>query len=733
MLGLDASLRTAVGAKTATPLEEAFGLRRVRDLLAHYPRRYVRFGGLSDLADLEVGDHVTVVAEVISRKQREMRNRRGNIVEAVISDGRQHLTLTFFKQRWRYQQLAPGVRGQFAGRLSLFNGVRQLAHPTCLLFPEGMAEPDPGPSGIRVTPIYPASSKIDSWQIQLAVSTVLTSLGELPDPMPEAMRIEQGLASYDSAIRTLHQPPDLEDIEPARTRLKWDEAFGLQVALAQRRATARAYPAAPRPGTTGALLDEFDAGLPYVLTDGQREVGAQIGQELGRDVPMNRLLAGEVGSGKTVVALRAMLQVVDSGGQAAMLAPTEVLAGQHLRSIRELLGPIGRAGELDGAPDATRVVLLTGSQGAAARRDALAEVASGEAGIVVGTHALLSEGVAFHDLGLVVVDEQHRFGVEQRAALRERARAQTSPHLLVMTATPIPRTVAMTVFGDLESSELIELPRGRQPIATSVVPDDKPHWVARMWEKIRDECAGGRQAFVVCPRIEPGTADDTADDTGDDTAGPGSPDGDEPGAVKPAAAVEQVGPVLAAGELAGLRVEMLHGRMPGETKDAVMRRFAAGDTDVLVATTVIEVGVDVPNATVMVVLDADRFGISQLHQLRGRIGRGSHPSTCLLHTALPDAAPARERLDVVASTTDGAALAREDLRLRGEGDVLGAAQHGVRGQLKLLRLIEDEEIVVASRAYAQRLVTDDPRLAGHPALAAAVAVLEGDAAHLEKG
>jgi ATP-dependent DNA helicase RecG len=723
MLGLDSSLRTAVGAKTATPMQEALGLARVRDLLAHYPRRYVRFGGLSDLAELNVGDHVTVVAEVVSRKQREMRGGRGNIVEIVISDGSQRLKLTFFKQRWRYQQLAPGVRGQFAGRLSVFNGERQLAHPTCLLFPADSDEhavPEVGPSGIGVTPIYPASAKIDSWQIQLAVSTVLTSIAPIADPMPVEMRAELGLLPYDEAIRTIHQPADLTDLEPAQYRLKWDEAFGLQVALAQRRATARSLPAAPRAGVRGGLLDTFDATLPYELTRGQQEVGAQLADELARPVPMNRLLAGEVGSGKTLVALRAMLRVVDSGGQAALLAPTEVLAAQHLRSIRELLGPLGSAGELGSAEVATRITLLTGSQGAVSRRAALEQAADGSAGIVVGTHALLSEGVKFHDLGLVVVDEQHRFGVEQRAALRERARETTAPHLLVMTATPIPRTVAMTVFGDLEMSELTELPRGRQPIATSVVPEERSTWVARMWAKVRDEVATGRQAFVVCPRVEAGEEED-------------KPDGGDGRPQRPAAAVEQVAPELAAGEFAGLRVAALHGRMPGEEKDLVMRRFAAGEYDVLVATTVIEVGVDVPNATVMIVLDADRFGISQLHQLRGRIGRGAHASVCLLHTALPVGAPARERLDVVASTNDGAALALEDLRLRGEGDVLGAAQHGVRGQLRLLRLIEDADIVIAARGYAQSLVAEDPLLRGNPALAAVVADLERDAEHLEKG
>jgi ATP-dependent DNA helicase RecG len=429
---------------------------------------------------------------------------------------------------------------------------------------------------------------------------------------------------------------------------------------------------------------------------------------------MHRLLQGEVGSGKTVVALRAMLRVVDSGGQAALLAPTEVLAQQHHRSISAMLGDLASAGMLGGADKATGVALVTGSLGAAARREALLDVASGAAGIVIGTHALLEERVQFADLGLVVVDEQHRFGVEQRAALAAKA-GEARPHVLVMTATPIPRTVAMTVFGDLETSTLTELPAGRAPVQTTVVPmRSQPSWLDRAWQRVREEAAQGRQAYVVCPRVDP-----------DDKATPGE--------VR-LAAVEEVTPLLALGALEGLRVECLHGRMSSERKEAVMRAFASGEVDVLVATTVIEVGVDVGNATVMVILDADRFGVSQLHQLRGRIGRGGHPGLCLLVSQAEQGTPALERLTAVASTTDGFELSRVDLEQRREGDVLGAAQSGSRSGLKLLSVLEHEDDIVAAREAAVGVLTADPTLGDHPELADAVRRLDESeqADYLEK-
>jgi ATP-dependent DNA helicase RecG len=469
-------------------------------------------------------------------------------------------------------------------------------------------------------------------------------------------------------------------------------------------------------------------------------VGEEIAGELAREHPMHRLLQGEVGSGKTVVAIRAMLQVIDAGGQAALLAPTEVLAQQHHRSVCELLGPLGQAGTLGAADTATRVALLTGSQGAAARREALLDAASGTAGIVIGTHALLTEHVQFADLGLVVIDEQHRFGVEQRDALREKAR-DGRPHVLVMTATPIPRTVAMTVYGDLDTSTLRELPAGRSPIATHVVPAlEKPHYLDRTWARIREEAAQGRQAYVVCPRIGGDDASASGSQTNDSQ--PGQPDADtaaggpddDGAARRPPLAVLDLAPSLAAGPLSGLRLAMLHGRLPSEQKDASMTGFASGSTDILVSTTVVEVGVDVPNATVMVILDADRFGVSQLHQLRGRVGRGSHPGLCLLVTEAPAASKARERLDAVAATLDGFRLAELDLEQRREGDVLGAAQAGRKKSLKLLSVLTDAELIGEARAEATALVAADPGLAGHPALAAAISSLldEEQADFLEK-
>jgi ATP-dependent DNA helicase RecG len=509
----------------------------------------------------------------------------------------------------------------------------------------------------------------------------------------------------------------------ARNRLKWDEAFAVQISLVQRKMRAAQWPAVPRPHRDDGLLAAFDAELPFPLTRGQRSVGEEIAHDLAAEHPMHRLLQGEVGSGKTVCALRGMLQVVDCGAQAAILAPTEVLAAQHYRSMRELLGPMGRAGELDGAEQATQIALVTGSQGAPARRRALAAVSSGEAGIVVGTHALLYEGVEFRDLGLVVVDEQHRFGVEQRDALR--AKADQPPHVLVMTATPIPRTVAMTVFGDLEVSTLTELPGGRSPITTHVVPaTEKPTFLDRAWQRLREEVAQGHQAYVVCPRIGGDASTEDASLVDSDTP-----------ARRPAAAVLEVAPLLAQGALQGLRVGVLHGRLPGDEKDAVMRDFGAGKLDVVVSTTVIEVGVDVPNATVMVVLDADRFGISQLHQLRGRVGRGSAPGLCLLVTETPLGSPARERLTAVESTLDGFRLAELDLELRREGDVLGEAQSGSRSHLRLLSLLKDADVIEEARTAAEELLADDPSLQAHPELAAAVGALvaEDRAEFLEKG
>jgi ATP-dependent DNA helicase RecG len=724
---LEDPLRLVVGDKAARPLERALELRTVGDLLRHYPRRYETRGELTDLAELRDGEYVTVQAEIARVTSRPWRGRRGSILEATVTDGHGTLVLTFFargRQDWREKQLAPGTRGLFSGQVSTFRGKRQLAHPEYELLDEGDdAAHAAAEYAAEMIPVYPAAKEITSWQIARSVRIALDVL-DIEDPMPPAIRDRHGLCGLADALRGIHRPIDWADVRRATKRLKWDEAFLLQVVLAQRRLAATAYSATPRPRTAGGLLDAYDARLPFELTVGQDLAGATIGDELALDHPMHRLLQGEVGSGKTVIAVRAMLQVVDGGGQAALLAPTEVLAQQHFRSITEQLGPLGQAGQLGGAEHATRVALLTGSLGAAARRRALLEAASGTAGIVIGTHALLEEQVQFADLGLVVIDEQHRFGVEQRDALRGKA-GDGRPHVLVMTATPIPRTVAMTVFGDLEMSTLTELPAGRSPIVTHVVPAaEKPHYLERVWERLREEAGRGRQCYVVCPRIGLGGPAEGGPGEGGPGGEESTPLGDEPGdGTRPPIAVTDLAAELERGPLAGLRLAVLHGRLPPDEKDAAMLAFAAGSVDVLITTTVVEVGVDVPNATAMVIMDADRFGVSQLHQLRGRVGRGSHEGLCLLVTEAEAGGKSRQRLDAVAATLDGFKLSRLDLEQRREGDVLGAAQAGRRSSLKLLTLLKDEDLIGDARKQAQLLVEADPALAGEPALAAAVRVL----------
>jgi ATP-dependent DNA helicase RecG len=731
-----------LGGRTADAMRKGLGLETVEDLLRHYPRRYAERGELTDLTTLAEGEQVTVLAEVRSVTVRPMRNRRGTILEAVVTDGHASMSLTFFNQKWREGQLTVGRRGLFAGQVTRFNGKVQLTHPEFELLPEGV---DEDPLAVlafagALIPIYPASKAVTSWQVHKAVDVVLAQVAELPDPLPDEVRAERGLLPLSDALWAVHRPTTRADVHAAHARLRFEEAFTLQVLLAQRHAEVLALPATRRVPEHSPILDAFDAALPFALTAGQREVAEVIEADMGDDHPMHRLLQGDVGSGKTVVALRAMLRVVDAGGQAALLAPTEVLAAQHHRSITALMGPLADGGRL-GAPDAaTRVALLTGSQRTAERRRALLDIVSGDAGIVVGTHALIQEHVDFHDLALVVVDEQHRFGVEQRAALNGKSRDGSRPHVLVMTATPIPRTVAMTVFGDVDVSTLSELPAGRAPIATHVVVGhEQPAFMARVWARVREEVAAGHRVFVVCPRIgdDADAAGGGPDDDGPawDEPGPEAADGPAP---SPTASVLALAAALAEGELAGVRLGILHGRMAGEDKEDAMRRFSgpeAADTiDVLVSTTVVEVGVDVPQATTMVVMDADRFGISQLHQLRGRVGRGGLPGLCLLVTEAEAGSPARERLDAVASTTDGFALSALDLELRREGDVLGSSQSGRRSSLRLLEVARHEDVIVDARAAAAAVVAADASLSTFPALAAAVAALVEDehSEYLEK-
>ncbi|MFJ5999177.1 helicase-related protein [Streptomyces sp. NPDC092370] len=1067
-------LKSVLGPATAKVMAEHLGLLTVGDLLHHYPRRYEERGQLTHLADLPMDEHVTVVAQVADARLHTFASAKaprgkGQRLEVTITDGSGRLQLVFFGAGVHkpHKELLPGTRAMFAGKVSVFNRRLQLAHPAYELLrgdPEESVETWAG----ALIPIYPATAKLESWKIGKAIQTVLPTAQEAVDPLPDTLRRGRGLVPLPEALLKIHRPHTKADIEDARSRLKWDEAFVLQVALARRRHADAQLPAVPRKPAPDGLLTAFDARLPFTLTDGQQRVSREIFDDLATDHPMHRLLQGEVGSGKaqpldslvltptgfrrmgelrvgdevvvpdgeialidgvfpqgerdvwrivlsdgssvecddehlwivgtrcgrhrsqapevmatreirldtfeadgsskwyipvakpvdlggdaglpldpyllgvllgdgsfrhslrlstidaeihdavaaavapacrlvpvrgarcdytiqlveraggmrnpviqalrevdlwgvtshgkfvpdafknasvkdrlallqglmdtdgtvdadgmsislcsasrrlaedvawlvrslggralvlpkkpactvsvalpdeyapfrlarkagrvrprpqhdtfrrgiraveyvgrkpvqcisvahpghayvtdnftvthnTMVALRAMLAVVDAGGQAAMLAPTEVLAQQHHRSIVEMMGELAEGGMLGGSEQATKVVLLTGSMGTAARRHALLDLTTGEAGIVIGTHALIEDKVQFHDLGLVVVDEQHRFGVEQRDALR--GKGKQPPHLLVMTATPIPRTVAMTVFGDLETSVLDQLPAGRSPIASHVVPAaDKPHFLSRAWERVREEVENGHQAYVVCPRI--------GDDEEDDPKKAGRKKAVKPpedaAEKRPPLAVLEVADQLSKGPLQGLRVEVLHGRMHPDDKDAVMRRFAAGETHVLVATTVIEVGVNVPNATVMVIMDADRFGVSQLHQLRGRVGRGSAPGLCLLVTEMPEASPARQRLGAVAATLDGFELSRIDLEQRREGDVLGQAQSGARTSLRMLAVIEDEEIIAEARREATAVVAADPELTGLPGLRTALDALldEEREQYLDKG
>ena len=723
MASLDSKLVNVVGDRTAKVLETTFGYKTITDLIHHYPRRYLVRGELSDIAELKEGDEVTVLAEIFSSSSRKLHARKGSILEVIVTDGSAKMSLTFFNQAWREKDLRVGRQGLFAGKVGVFNGKRQLAHPDYEMIPDGNdVDSAVAEFAGKYLPMYPASAKLPSWKIAQCINLSIGALDEIADFMPEKILNERGYPSLQQAIVQIHNPFDLDSADKSRARITFDEALLMQLLLLERRAELRALKAVARRPKSSGILTAFDASLPWQLTPGQVQVSAEIESDLAAPYPMHRLLQGEVGSGKTVVALRAMLAVIDSGGQAALLAPTEVLAAQHLRTIEKLLGPLAQGGMLGGSEIATKVTLLTGSQSAAARKEALAMAASGSAGIVIGTHALLSESVTFKDLGLIVVDEQHRFGVEQRDALK--AKAVNPPHLLVMTATPIPRTVAMTVFGDLDVSTLRELPLGRQPITTHLVPTiEKPTFLDRAWERIREEISLGHQAYIVAPRISAGTSEDADLDF---LYGEASPD---------IASVEDLGPKLQSGALNGLRIAPLHGRQSSEVKNSTMQAFAQGEIDVLISTTVIEVGVDVANATVMVIMDADRFGVSQLHQLRGRVGRGTSPGLCLLVTSAAPDTSARERLDAVSKTQDGFELSRIDLEQRREGDVLGATQSGSRSHLRLLRVLRDEALIESARESAAELLAQDPSLSSYPLLKEELKKLQADAAaeFIDKG
>ncbi|MCK8642803.1 ATP-dependent DNA helicase RecG [Mycobacterium colombiense] len=725
MVSLTDRLDFVVGAKAAESLDEVFGIRTVDDLLRHYPRSYTEGATRWD-ADgerPETGEHITIIDTIAETKTFPMKKTPKKLCHRItLGTGRNKVTATFFNANYLKKDLTEGTKVMLSGEVGFFNNVMQLTHPAFLILdsPDGrsrgtrslknIAKASGATSGEELLdayerhffPIYPASTKVQSWDIFSCVRQVLDMLDPVPDPLPEGLRAKLGLVSEDEALRDIHLAESEPRRQRARERLTFDEAVGLQWALVARRHGELSESGPPAPPRMDGLVAELLGRLPFELTAGQREVLGVLTDELAATRPLNRLLQGEVGSGKTIVSVLAMLQMVDAGYQCALLAPTEVLAAQHLRSIRDVLGPLAMAGQLGGADNGTRLALLTGSMTVAQKKQIRAEIAGGEVGIVVGTHALLQDAVEFDNLGMVVVDEQHRFGVEQRDQLRAKARPGVTPHLLVMTATPIPRTVALTVYGDLETSTLRELPRGRQPITSNVIfVKDKPAWLDRAWQRITEEVAAGRQAYVVAPRI------DESDDPGDQ----------EPNGKAPETA-EGLYARLRSGELANLRLGLMHGRLSAEEKDAAMAAFRAGEVDVLVCTTVIEVGVDVPNATVMLVMDADRFGISQLHQLRGRIGRGRHPSLCLFASWSAPGSSAGRRLKAVAGTLDGFALADLDLKERREGDVLGRNQSGRAITLRLLSLADHQEFIEAARDFCVQAYTDDSSNPGLTVLAA---------------
>ena len=721
MASLSTRLTNIVGDRTAQVLEKSFGITTVNELLRHYPRRYVVRGELTDISTLIADDEVTILAEIQAVNLRRANGK--NILEVIVTDGSAKLSLTFFNQAWREKDLKVGRVGLFAGKVGVFKGKRQLSHPDYQLIPDGNdVDAAVAEFAGKFLPVYPATSKLPSWKVMQCVNLALESIDDLPDYLPIEIAQEFKYPSLKQAFLDIHQPPDLESAENARQRLTFDEALLLQLLLGQRRNEIVKLSTKSRTPNTPVLVAAFEAKLPFKYTAGQIEVNAEIEKDLSNKYPMHRLLQGEVGSGKTVVALRAMLSVVDSSGQAALLAPTEVLAQQHYRTITKLLGELAQAGTLQAGASGTQVELLTGSLSAATKKEIHAKLASGQTGIVIGTHALISDGVAFNDLGLVIVDEQHRFGVEQRDALR--MKAKQPPHLLVMTATPIPRTVAMTVFGDLDISTLRELPGGRVAITTHLIPVlEKPHFLNRAWERVKEEADKGHQIYIVAPRItNPSKKLTEREIAAAELLGEELLDNEE------MTAVEELAPQLATGALKGLKIAVLHGRLSSEVKEQTMSAFARGEIQVLIATTVIEVGVDVPNASMMVIMDADRFGVSQLHQLRGRVGRGSVPGLCLLVSNAQEDSQSMNRLRSVAATLDGFELARIDLEQRKEGDVLGRSQSGGKSHLRLLRVLRDEDLIQRAREVALKILAINSEMDHLPELKNEVAKLQSDEA-----
>lgn len=680
-----------VGEKKEKSLAAA-EIRTVLDLVQHYPRRHLDRTREAKIADLQKGDEATVFGEVRSSSTRQLRGRR-TLTEVVIGDGGHQLTLTFFNQRWREKQLQPGMTLMVHGKCDFFRGNRQMTGPVVDLV---------GNQTGRIIPVYPQSEKsgLLTRDLQTFIEEALAraSVRGFADPLPDAVLDRFDFVTRNAAIKGIHNPETMTEKDEARRRLVFDELLRVQLELVRRKRRIERETAGLSHSVAGELVDRFHERLPFPLTGAQQRAIREIGADLALERPMHRLLQGDVGSGKTVVAVTALLAAVQGGHQGALMAPTEVLAEQHHLGVTSMLGDLM-------VPDPStlmgdrplRVELLTNRVGAGDRRKILADLVTGKVDIVIGTHALIQDKVEYASLGVVVIDEQHRFGVEQRAALRDKGDVRAAPDVLVMTATPIPRTAAMTVYGDLDVSVLDELPPGRTPIDTTWARTEDE--TAEVWSTVRDEVAGGRQAYVVCPLIGESEALDVRSAT-------------------------ETHEELSGGELHDLRLALLHGQMPSVEKAEVMERFRSGDIDVLVATTVIEVGVDVPNATVMVVLDADRFGIAQLHQLRGRVGRGDAASRCFL-VGDPTTGDGEARLEALVASTDGFALAEVDLDLRGEGTIMGERQKG-RNDLRLASLVTDREWVGVARDVATEIIDDDPELEGHPELDDEIALLLGD-------
>lgn len=697
MSGIDSFLSTPlkelIGGKSAASLEKAFGITRAGELLNHYPRRYIDRGRLTTFSNVEVGVPVTIMATIHSIETRRMTQKRGFILVVRVTDGLDYMELTFFNQKWREKDLQVGRSGLFAGTVSEYRGVRTLTHPKFALFADIGMDVSQETDAItnftgEIISVYPSSQDLASWQIQAAIDVVLTSADELIDPIPPELLAKHGFMTKLESLHAIHQPKDHDEIRRATQRIKYEEAFILLALMRQRKSQAKAAIAHARSGSDGVALSEFDNSLPFELTQGQREVGKEISQDLARSIPMTRLLQGDVGSGKTIVSIRAMLDVISSGGQVALLAPTEVLAVQHLESLQRFLKGI--------TSRAIRVDLLTGAMPVAKRRQVLLDAHSGDLDILIGTHALLEEKVQFFDLGLIVIDEQHRFGVEQRAVMLTKGKDELRPHLLVMTATPIPRTVALTIFGDLDVSTLTESPSLRAEVQTHLVSTSgMPRSVSRVWERMAEEVAAGNKVFIVCPTISRSEVDPKKAKRSPEKAS-------EP---EPLASVEETYESLSR-QFPNIAFAILHGGLDSHNKQEIMHRFGGleePNIDVLIATTVIEVGVDIPEATMMVVLNAERFGMSQLHQLRGRIGRGSLPGLCILVHGFSYSSASIDRLSAMRDSRDGFVLSQKDLEIRGEGDVLGQDQSGALSSLRLLKIIDDLDFIETVRIEIEEL------------------------------